>query len=71
MLVRIALHGGDLVIGPYGKEVSRIRALLNGGCIKVVLTELARDMIRDEIARYEAMPPEELGQVTLAGWKER
>ena len=69
MLVRIALHGGDLSIGSYGKDVSRIKALFNDGYIEVVLTERGRDQIRDKMAHYEGLPPEQLGQITLAGWK--
>lgn len=68
MLICIALHGGDLLFGSYGKGVSRVKALFNGGYIKVVLTEHGRDQIRDEIARYEAMSSEKLGQITFAGW---
>jgi hypothetical protein len=69
MLVRIALHGGDLSIGAYGKHVSRIKALFNDGYIEVVLTDRGRDQIRDEMTRWEALPPEKLGQITFAGWK--
>jgi hypothetical protein len=71
MLVRIALHGGELSIGSYGKQVSRIKALFNNGYIEVVLTERGRDQIRDEMTRWEGLPPEQLGQITFAGWKTR
>jgi len=68
-LLRVALHGGDILCGQYGQDVSRIKALLNGGYIEVVLTERGRDLLQDEIARWQAMPPGQLGQVTFAGWE--